>query len=107
MHQPYDFGINHQFGQLLTANGRPSEAIPFLERAAANDPANYENAYDLALANAQAGNYGVARDEATKLLVTHDRADLHHLLGDVDEKLGDSLEAVRHYQRAEIGRAHV
>ena len=27
-------------------------------------------------------------------------ADLHHLLGDVDEKLGDSLEAVRHYQRA-------
>src|SRR6266576_3462622 len=98
--QPDDFGVNHQLGQLLIADGRASEAIPFLERAAANDPANYENAYDLALANAQAGNYGVARDEATKLLVTHDRADLHHLLGDVDEKLGDSLEAVRHYQRA-------
>jgi len=98
--QPDDFGVNHQLGQLLIADGRASEAIPFLERAAANDSANYENAYDLALANAQAGNYGVARDEATKLLVTHDRADLHHLLGDVDEKLGDSLEAVRHYQRA-------
>ena len=98
--QPDDFGVNHQLGQLLIADDRASEAIPFLERAAANAPANYENAYDLALANAQAGNYGVARDEATKLLVTHDRADLHHLLGDVDEKLGDSLEAVRHYQRA-------
>jgi tetratricopeptide (TPR) repeat protein len=98
--QPDDFGVNHQLGQLLLADGRSGEAIPFLQRAAIKDPANYENAYDLALANAQAGNYGFARDAATKLLATHDRADLHHLLADVDEKLGDSLEAVRHYQRA-------
>jgi tetratricopeptide (TPR) repeat protein len=98
--QPDDFGVNRQLGQLLIAGGRAREAIPFLERAAAKDPANYENAYDLALANAEAGNYATARDEATKLLATHDQADLHHLLGDVDEKLGDSLEAVRQYQRA-------
>jgi tetratricopeptide (TPR) repeat protein len=98
--QPDDFGVNHQLGQLLIAGGRAQEAIPFLERAAANDPANYENAYDLALANAEVGNYPIARDEATKLLATHDQGDLHHLLADVDEKLGDSLEAVRQYQRA-------
>ena len=98
--QPSDFGANHQLGQLLMACGRAREAIPFLDRAAAKDPANYENAYDLALANAQAGNYAVARDEATKLLASHEQGDLHHLLGDVYEKLGDSLEAVRHYQRA-------
>ena len=98
--QPTDFAANHQLGQLLVASGRAREAIPFLDRAAAKDPANYENAYDLAQANAQAGNYAVARDEATKLLATHEQADVHHLLGDVDEKLGDSLEAVRHYQRA-------
>src|SRR5579864_125234 len=98
--QADDFGVNHQLGQLLIADGRSGEAIPFLKRAAVKDPANYENTYDLALAYAQVGNYAVARDEATKLLVTHDQADLHHLLGDVDEKLGDSLEAVRQYQRA-------
>jgi tetratricopeptide (TPR) repeat protein len=98
--QPDDFGINHQLGQLLIARGMAGEAIPFLNRAAIKDPANYENAYDLALANALAGNYALARDAATKLLATHDQADLHHLLADVDEKLGDSLEAVRHYQRA-------
>jgi len=98
--QPDDFGVNHQLGQLLIARGMPGEAIPFLKRAAIKDPANYENAYDLALANAQAGNYALARDEATKLLITHAQADLHHLLGDVDEKLGDSLEAVRQYQLA-------
>ena len=98
--QPDDFGVNHQLGQLLIAAGRAPEAIPFLERAAARDPANYENSYDLALANAEAGNYAIARDEATKLLATHDQADTHHLLADVDEKLGDSLGAVRQYQRA-------
>jgi tetratricopeptide (TPR) repeat protein len=98
--QPADFAANHQLGQLLVASGRAPEAIPFLDRAAAKEPANYGNAYDLALANAQAGNYAVARDEATKLLASHEQADVHHLLGDVDEKLGDSLEAVRHYQRA-------
>jgi tetratricopeptide (TPR) repeat protein len=98
--QPDDFGVNHQLGQLLLAGGRSGEAIPFLKRAAIKDPANYENAYDLALANALAGNYALARDAATKLLATHDQADLHHLLADVDEKLGDSLGAVRHYQRS-------
>jgi tetratricopeptide (TPR) repeat protein len=98
--QPDDFGVNHQLGQLLIASGRAGEAIPFLERASAKDSANYENAYDLALANAEVGKYPIARDEATKLLATHDQADLHHLLADVDEKLGDSLEAVRKYQRA-------
>jgi tetratricopeptide (TPR) repeat protein len=98
--QPTDFAANHQLGQLLISSGRAREAIPFLDRAATKDPANYENAYDLALANAQAGNYAVARDEAVKLLATHEQASVHHLLGDIDEKLGDSLEAVRHYQRA-------
>lgn len=98
--QPADFAANHQLGQLLIVSGRAREAIPFLDRAAAKEPANYGNNYDLALANAQAGNYAVARDEATKLLASHEQADVHHLLGDVDEKLGDSLEAVRHYQRA-------
>jgi tetratricopeptide (TPR) repeat protein len=34
-------------------------------------------------------------------LLTHqDKPELHHLLADVDEKLGDSLEAVHEYQRA-------
>ena len=98
--QPDDFSTNHQLGQLLISSAKGREAIPFLERAAAKEPANYENAYDLALANAQAGNYAIARDEAAKLLATHHRADLHHLLGDVEEKLGNSLEAVQRYQRA-------
>jgi Flp pilus assembly protein TadD len=48
----------------------------------------------------QAGNYAEARDEVRRLLVEHDSAALHHLLGSIDEKLGDSLNAVHEYQRA-------
>ena len=33
-------------------------------------------------------------------IAQHDQADLHHQLADIEEKLGDSLEAVRQYQRA-------
>jgi len=98
--QPPDFDSNHQLGTLLVATGRAREAIPFLQRAAAKDPENYANAYALAFANAEAGNFEVAEGEATKLLAKKDDADLHHLLADVNEKLGDSLDAVRHYQRA-------
>jgi tetratricopeptide (TPR) repeat protein len=98
--KPSDFSANHELGQLLLATGRSREAIPFLERASRTDPADYQNAYDLALANAESGNYAIAREQGSRLLATHDQADLHHLLGDVNEKLGDSLEAVHHYQRA-------
>jgi len=98
--EPPDFNPNHRLGELLIKSGRAREAIPYLERAAAKAPENYENAYVLACANAQAGNYTSSRDQANVLLAKKDDPDLHHLLADVDEKLGDSLDAVRHYERA-------
>jgi tetratricopeptide (TPR) repeat protein len=99
-HEPSSFDANHHLGQVLIENGKAPEAISYLERAAKVDPGNYENAYDLALANADTGNYERARDSARSLIALHDKAELHHLLGDVEEKLGDPLEAVREYQRA-------
>ncbi|HKT89551.1 MAG TPA: tetratricopeptide repeat protein [Candidatus Sulfotelmatobacter sp.] len=97
---PSSFDANHRLGQLLIQEGKASDAIPFLDRAAQLKPEDYDNSYDLALANANAGNYAQARDRAKILLATHDKAELHHLLGNVEEKLGDPLEAVRQYQRA-------
>ena len=46
------------------------------------------------------GNYKQARDYVRSLLAQKDKPELHHLLADVDEKLGNSLEAVHEYQRA-------
>jgi tetratricopeptide (TPR) repeat protein len=48
----------------------------------------------------RAGNYAGARDEVRRLLAQQDTASLHHLLGSIDEKLSDSLDAVHEYQHA-------
>lgn len=40
------------------------------------------------------------RDQLKKRLASDDRADLHRQLGDVDEQMNDSLDAVHEYERA-------
>jgi tetratricopeptide (TPR) repeat protein len=99
-HEPNDCETNHQLGKLLIANGKAREAIPYLERSSTTKPDDYQVAYDLAVANASAGNYAQARKNAQVLLARNDTAELHHLLGEVQEKLGNSLDAVHEYQRA-------
>ncbi len=105
--EPKNFDANHQLGTLLVDTGKPGEALPYLERAAQLNPGNYENLYELALAHAAAGQYARARADARTLLdcarkswSAQKQADIHQLLGDVEEKLGDPLAAVREYQRA-------
>jgi len=124
-HEPGNFDANHRLGNLLVENGKAGEALPYLERASQLNPGDHENAYELALAYADAGQYERARTEARTLLAVQDKAgqelarqniarqniapenkapqeqaELRHLLGDVEEKLGNPLEAVRGYQRA-------
>ena len=98
--EPGNFEANHTLGQLLLEDGRPREAVSYLERATHLNPGNYENSYQLALAYAGAADYERARQTIQSLLAAHDRAELHHLLGSLDEKLNDPLAAVREYQRA-------
>jgi tetratricopeptide (TPR) repeat protein len=97
---PNDFELNHRLGAVLVTEAKAAEAIPYLERAAQIKPDDYGNAYDLTLANANASNDALAREEAQTLLAHHDTAPLHHLLAEIDEKLGDNLAAVEEYQRA-------
>jgi tetratricopeptide (TPR) repeat protein len=99
-HDPHSFEANHLLGKVLDENGKARQAVPYLDRAAELKPSDYENSYEQALATAHAGNYEQAREHADALITGHDTAELHHLLGDVQEKLGNSLEAVREYQRA-------
>lgn len=48
----------------------------------------------------RAGKYSEAKDKVRTLLAPSDKAELHHLLADIDEKSGDPLNAVHEYQRA-------
>ena len=72
-----------------------------LREALARDPASFEANRQLGKLLADNGN---ARDAIPYLehaaQLRPDRADLHHLLGDVEERAGNPLEAVREYQRA-------
>ena len=103
--RPQDFDANFRLGRLLVEEAKPREGLTFLERAAQLNPADVNSAYELAVAYVDAGDYARARARVAALLAVQDRqvqenAELHHLLAEADEGLGDPLEAVREYQRA-------
>lgn len=98
--QPASFDANHRLGEFLTGDGRAAEAIPYLKRAQESNPADHDNSRDLARAYYETGDYDQARKIINPLMAANDTPELHHLLGDVEEKLKDPLEAVRQYQRA-------
>ena len=75
-------------------------AIPCLEAARQIDPSNYENAYDLALAYLQTGAIAKSREVISALLDWKDRAELHNLLGDVEEAEGHVQDAAKQYEAA-------
>ena len=105
MREPENGPANHQLGKILIAEGKADEAIPYLERAARISLGDYDTAYDLARAYAGAAKLDNARASLRILLIkppksVSDQANLYHLLGDVEEKSGNPLEAVREYQRA-------
>jgi len=97
---PDSFDANHKLGTYLVATDKAHDGLPFLEKASRLNPTNYENAYQLTLAYANTGDYTRARANAQTLLARQDKAELHHLLADVEEKQGHPVEAVREYQRA-------
>ncbi len=103
--EPENFAANRRLGGLLLEDGKAREALIYLERASQIDPNDYETNYALALAYANSGQFARARTEAQSLLgrqnnAKQEQAELHRLLGDVYERLGQPLDAVREYQLA-------
>lgn len=98
--EPENFDTNYRLGKLLVENGRAREALPYLERASRLNPGSYENTYEAAVAYESAGEYENARAHARALLAKQENAEVHHLLGDIEERAGNPLPAVQEYQRA-------
>ena len=94
------FEANYRLGKFYLSSGRYAEAVPLLEAAGRIQPSDFSCGYDLALAYRGSGNLEKARQQVKKMLLTTDRADLHRLLGDIQEQFGDSLRAVREYESA-------
>jgi tetratricopeptide (TPR) repeat protein len=103
---PRSFDANHKLGEFYLHAARYRDAIPLLQAAYQANPGDYPNAFDLALAFNGSGEFAPAREQVKGILANQkelgrrDEADLHRLLGDLDEKLEDPLGAVQEYERA-------
>jgi tetratricopeptide (TPR) repeat protein len=97
---PKSYDANHNLGELYIQLNRLPQAIPFLKRAAEINPGAYNNGYDLALAYEQTGDLNNARRQLEELIKTNDTAELHSLLGEVEEKDKNYLASAAHFEKA-------
>jgi tetratricopeptide (TPR) repeat protein len=97
---PQSFAANRRLGILLLQSGKAEEAVTYLERAHSFQPSDEASARELAQVYTEIGRYKEAESTLTALLAKKDAADLHHLLGDIQEKQKNPVAAVHEYQRA-------
>jgi tetratricopeptide (TPR) repeat protein len=97
---PRDYDANHNLGEFYIQSGNLREAIRYLIRAQEIRPADYNNSYDLALAWEQVGDLDQARRHVLALISVHDTAELHSLLGEIEEKSKNYIAAAREYEKA-------
>jgi tetratricopeptide (TPR) repeat protein len=82
---------------------RTSEALAketLTLKARATDQVTRDSRYQQAWEYRAKGDFTRAREEVQKLLAASDDGQGHHLLADLDERLGNPLEAAREYERA-------
>lgn len=97
---PRDLKANESLGRFFLATERYSDAVAPLQTAYSLDAANERNEYDLAIALARSGDLAEARGHLSHLLSKSDKPEWHRLAGEIAEKSGDSLSAVREFERA-------
>ena len=97
---PDDFQANHRLAEFYRAHDRLPAAIPFFEKAYELNPNDYSNAWDLALSYLSTRKLEQARRVVHALQSKNDRAELHNLLGSIEEAAGALRAAVTEYQRA-------
>src|SRR5262249_50400208 len=98
--EPRNFAANHNLGELYVRTGKLREAIPFLKQAQIIQPSSDSNGYDLALAYLLTDQPAPARVLVRGLLKEKDSAELHNLLGQIEEKDGQYLAAVNEFELA-------
>lgn len=97
---PKDFDTNHNLAEFYVQSKKLADALPFLERAQRINPSSYDNGYDLSLAYLLTGHLDNARRQIHEILKQKDTAELHNLLGAVEEQDGKFVEAANEYELA-------
>jgi tetratricopeptide (TPR) repeat protein len=98
--EPRNFDTNHNLGELYAHSGKITEAVPFLQQAQQVNPSSYDNGYDLSLAYSLTGRPAEARALVQDLLKKKNTAELHNLLGEIEEKDGKFVAAANEFETA-------
>ncbi len=98
--EPDSVEAHHALATFYVQQGKLDVAIPHLRRARAIDPADYATGYDLALALLETGKLDEARAQVARMMEAEETAELHNLLGNVEERAGNRIGAAGEYQRA-------
>ncbi len=98
--QPRSYEAHHRAGEFYIRQKKFAAAVLYLQKAYQLNKTDYSNAYDLALAQFEAGDRAGSRHLIQQLLEQQDRAELHNLMGDVEERSGNFREAARQYEIA-------
>lgn len=98
--EPRSFDANHNLGELYVHAGKLTEAIPYLKHAQDVRPSSYDNGYDLAMAYLLTGRTVPGRQLVQSLLKQKDTAELHNLLGQIEEKDGKFVVAANEFETA-------
>jgi tetratricopeptide (TPR) repeat protein len=98
--EPRNFDANHNLGELYVRRGKIPDAVTYLKAAQQIKPGSYDNGYDLAMADLATGHQAAARQLVHSLLEKRNTAELHNLLGQIDEKDGKYVAAVNEFETA-------
>ncbi len=98
--EPRNYDANHNLGELYVRAGKVPAATPYLENAQRINPTADDNGYDLALAYIVTDRLADARQLLHNLLKQKDSAELHNLLGEVEEKDSKFVDAANEYELA-------
>ena len=98
--EPQSFDTNHNLGELYIRRGDLPGAVPFLQEAQRIDPASYDNGYDLSRSYLLTGRITDARQLVHGLLQRKDSAELHNLLGEIEEKDEKFVDAAKEFEIA-------
>ena len=98
--EPRNFDANHNLGELYARSGRIAHSVPFFEQAQRVNPSSYDNGYNLSLAYLHAGRTSDAQRLVQDLLRQKNSAELHNLLGEINEKDGQYIAAANEFETA-------
>src|SRR5439155_16758363 len=90
---PDSFEARYQLASFYLQQKKLQAALPHLQRACAIDPAYYASGHDFALALLDTGKLEEARAQIAQMMRATDTAELHNLLGNVEERAGNFAAA--------------